>query len=204
MIAGNSGLDGAPLAQFPACEFWDFSLAVYGSRGVPAACLALQERYRANVNLLLFCCWLGASGRGALGEAGLTEAQAAAGRWHAEVVRGLRAVRKLLKDAHGRAPGELAEELRKKVAAAELEAEHIEQLLLAGLAPPPAPGAASRSPLERAADAARGAAAYLAGLGAALDGADRDALLALLAGVFPALAGAPLAAVLAALPVPPP
>ena len=47
--------------------FWEFSLRVYGNGGVPTACLALQERHAIDVNLLLFCAWIGESGRGILG-----------------------------------------------------------------------------------------------------------------------------------------
>jgi uncharacterized protein (TIGR02444 family) len=40
--------------------FWRFSLAVYASDGVARECLALQEALKADVNLLLFCAWMGA------------------------------------------------------------------------------------------------------------------------------------------------
>ena len=53
-------------AEFPDHPFWDFSLRVYGSEGVPEACLVLQERHGIDVNVLLYCFWLGASGRGTL------------------------------------------------------------------------------------------------------------------------------------------
>ncbi|MFI4987230.1 MAG: TIGR02444 family protein [Alphaproteobacteria bacterium] len=186
------------MAQFPPCEFWDFSLAVYGRKGVASACLSLQERHRVDVNLLLFCCWLGASGRGAVAGDGLARVAAAVDGWHGGVVRGLRAVRVLLKGESGGRAGELPAALRKKVAALELEAEHIEQLRLAGLAPPALAAKLVAPPAERARDAARGAAGYLASLGATLDSADRDALQAVLAGVFPELARESLAAAIAA------
>ena len=38
--------------------FWKFSLAVYAAPGVPEECLAVQERYGVDVNVLLFCAWL--------------------------------------------------------------------------------------------------------------------------------------------------
>lgn len=37
---------------------WQFSLTVYGERCVQECCLQLQNEYDANVNLLLYCCWL--------------------------------------------------------------------------------------------------------------------------------------------------
>jgi len=190
--------------RLPKCEFWDFSLAVYRRAGVAPACLALQERYGTDVNLLFFCCWLAASGRGALEGEALARAAAAVEPWHREIVRGLRAVRVRLRDGASLLPeaadaGLLAgaAELRKKVGAVELEAEHIEQLLLAGLAPPVRAEAAAASPAGHAAAAARSAMAYLASLGAPLDPADRRDLLAVLEGVFPALEEAALASLLA-------
>ncbi len=52
--------------DYPDHPFWDFSLEVYGAEGVPPACLALQEAHQLDVNIVLFCCWTGATGRGAL------------------------------------------------------------------------------------------------------------------------------------------
>lgn len=43
----------------PVESFWDFSLAIYGAPGVEAACLELQERFGADVNLALYCLWIG-------------------------------------------------------------------------------------------------------------------------------------------------
>ena len=63
------------MARFPDCAFWDFSLEAYARPGVAPACLDLQERHGADVNLLLFACWLSASGRGALDAALLAAAR---------------------------------------------------------------------------------------------------------------------------------
>ncbi|CEK09532.1 TIGR02444 family protein [Legionella hackeliae] len=38
--------------------FWQFSLKVYQQTSVKECCLLLQNSQGANVNLLLFCCWL--------------------------------------------------------------------------------------------------------------------------------------------------
>ena len=40
--------------------FWDFSVRTYRTDGVPDACLSLQNDYGADVNMLLYCCWVGA------------------------------------------------------------------------------------------------------------------------------------------------
>ncbi|MEL6362155.1 MAG: TIGR02444 family protein [Pseudomonadota bacterium] len=39
--------------------FWDWSLSTYSRPGVADQLIALQDRYGANVNLILWCLWLG-------------------------------------------------------------------------------------------------------------------------------------------------
>jgi len=99
---------------------------------VAPACLALQDRHGLDVNLLLFAVWTG--GRGVvLSETTLRAAAERVRRWHVDVVRPLRALRRRLKgDAHGMEPA-LAAAIRERIAAAELAAEHVEQLALTDL-----------------------------------------------------------------------
>lgn len=118
-------------ADFPDHPFWDFSLRVYGSDGVPEACLVLQERHGIDVNVLLYCCWLGASGRGAVDDGEVAAVCGAVDAWHRDVVRAVRAVRQRLKGGFGAAPVELSEPLRRRIAKIEVDLEHIEQLMLA-------------------------------------------------------------------------
>ena len=162
----------------PESPFWDFSLATYGRPGVAPACLGLQERRGADVNVLLFCCWVGASGRGTLGEEGMAGVLAAARPWQADVVSPLRGARKALK---GR--GEPAETLRRRVAAVEIDAEHIEQLALESAVTRPAD--AGRPEAARMADATANLAGYFRALGIAADESDRADAATILAGAFP-------------------
>ena len=39
---------------------WDFSVRTYRKDGVADACLSLQNDHGADVNMLLYCCWVGA------------------------------------------------------------------------------------------------------------------------------------------------
>ncbi len=118
-------------AAFPDHPFWDFSLAVYGAPGVPAACLDLQDAHQLDVNILLYCLYLGGSGRAALSEDEMATVTGAVAAWHADVVRGLRAVRQLLKGGLPPAPETLSEPLRAEVQRLEIDFEHVEQLMLA-------------------------------------------------------------------------
>lgn len=114
-------------------EFWRFSLAVYGTEGAGRACLDLQDRLGADVNLLLFCCWLGAARGRILSPDELGRLIKAVAPWRGNVVGPLRAVRRYLKQTGGADSGLLHEfmaSLKAAVADNELLAERLEQRLL--------------------------------------------------------------------------
>jgi uncharacterized protein (TIGR02444 family) len=115
-------------------RFWSFSLAVHSGPGVQAECLALQDRYGIDVNLLLFCAYIGAVHGAVLPDAELREARDLVGAWHHDIVRKLRDARRALKPfaapATPSGASAAAQELRSTVKAAELESERIEQTML--------------------------------------------------------------------------
>lgn len=133
---------------FPPSALWDYAVAVYARPEAAGACLSLQARSGADVNLLLLACWLGATGRGVPGPAAWRDLAAQVAVWQEQVVRPLRAVRERLKlmTADASAP---TQGLRRAVSACELDAEHIELLMLeqavqfypVGRDPDPAQGA---------------------------------------------------------------
>ena len=126
--------------------FWKFSLAVYASSGVPDECLAVQERYGVDVNVLLFCAWLAFARKVALAPEDIGAIGAAVGPWHEGAVKPLRKVRRNMKSV----PGADVAALRTRVKAAELDAEQYEQAMLfayAGERWPQAGGAASPAAL---------------------------------------------------------
>jgi uncharacterized protein (TIGR02444 family) len=111
-------------------EFWNFSLAFYGRPGVSPACLELQDRYGRDVNLVLYACWVGLSGRGRLTQADLARAAATNDPWRQAVIEKLRAARRAIKEQAAEAAQFYA-----MAKAVELEAERIAQQRLAALAP---------------------------------------------------------------------
>lgn len=175
------------MSDFLPHPFWNFSLELYAGDGVAEACLDLQERRGCDVNILLFCCWLGASGRPTLTADRLRSILAASDAWQAEVVRPLRAVRRLLKDRPWPdALPETVDAVRRRVADAELAAEHAEQIKLAGLHSPPAD---RDRPIEKRLRAAVGnLGVYAVCLGVVPDAKDRAAVATLMKATFPALA----------------
>ena len=114
------------MSAVPA-QFWDFSLAVYGSKGVKPACLALQTA-GLDVNLALWIAWHGAHGRDA--RPALEAAIALSTEWGARVVKPLRAARDALKIAPDYVNANAASDLRKAILSAELEAERLQQKAL--------------------------------------------------------------------------
>ena len=147
-----------------AFPFWLFSGRTYGKRGVERACLALQDECGADVNLLLYCCWMGRQGRQLDGRA-LRSAMAAVARWQHEVVWPLRRARRAIRKEPGGAAGAWAKALRRRIAAAELDAEYVEQRVLAKEAAGAPPSAGNDRPREAAAS---NLDRYLHELGAAI------------------------------------
>lgn len=170
------------MVDFPDHPFWDYAIDIYARKGVGAACIALQEAHGVDVNLLLFCLWHAASGRGALSRASVEGLIAATQPWHRDVVRALRAVRRRIKDGIEGVDPAFAEPLRKEIARIEIETEHAEQLLLGALA---GPETGETAPREAVRDAAAGCRAYFAALGARLTDEERAALATILAAAFP-------------------
>ena len=110
---------------------WRFSLAVYRGAGVQEGCLDVQERYGVDVNLLMLCAYVGAVEGAVLSASDVEDALDATGGWHADVVRGLRQVRRSLKPLSEAGDfAQVAGALRLKVKAAELESEQIEQAMM--------------------------------------------------------------------------
>lgn len=174
---------------WPESAFWDFSLDIYGRRGIEAACVDLQRRHDLDVNVLLLCCWLASRGI-RLDDATAARIERAVRGWQTEVVRTLRALRRRLKvRLADPEPGtvfdatpDVASALRARVLDLELDGEHLEQIVLedlvADLAPTAEPGPALATHNVRRFWS--------------IDPAGDDALRSLFEAVFPASGGAGL------------
>ena len=179
---------------------WDFALIVYRRDGVGDACLALQDAHGIDVNVLLFCCWLGESGRGALTASDMARALALVDPWHQAVVRKLRAVRNRIKGGLGDIDLEFSDPLRGQIMASELDAEHVEHMTLWAaferqIADPMPPAE------TRAKDAAGNVALYFDALGIEPAAAETAQMTTILGASFPDLDDGQVAALIAAAPV---
>jgi len=111
---------------------WAFSLAVYARDSVPQSCLLLQDRCGIDVNLLLMSAYAAAVGSAPDADR-IASTDAQVRPWREEIVKGLRILRRRLKDGPPPAPGPASNTLRDHVKAAELMAEQIQQATLAAL-----------------------------------------------------------------------
>ncbi len=102
--------------------FWQYSLKLYTRDGVESLCLHLQEGYGVNVNVLLWACWL-AERRAVLDEAKLQQGLTLLAPFQRGYVEPLREMRNTLALP-------IQQVLRKKILAAELEAEKVVQKAL--------------------------------------------------------------------------
>jgi uncharacterized protein (TIGR02444 family) len=167
--------------MFPASPFWDFSLRLYARPGVADSCLALQKRHGIDVNLLFCCLWLGIEGE-RLAKRDIARLAACVRTLHESVVKPLRQARTVLKSLLASEDESLRPvlgTLRTAIKKSELDAEHLEQIILGGLRS--RNGAAAGS-----ADLAQAnARAYLARTAGRLGAADEVDLARIIAALSP-------------------
>jgi uncharacterized protein (TIGR02444 family) len=119
--------------SFPVHPFWDFSLSFYRQPGVADACLFVQDRYGLNINIVLFCVWVANSGGGALTTAHIATALRRIADWEGHVIKPLREIRRACRREALGVPEFLLQMFQPQIETVELEAEHVEQLVLAEL-----------------------------------------------------------------------
>ena len=100
--------------------FWDFSLTRYALDEVPPACLALQDEFDLDVNVLLYGAWVAVMDQ-CLTVDHLEQMEVIIEPWRRRVVRPLRALRRQWRDY----PGESG--IRSDIKALELKAERQQQ-----------------------------------------------------------------------------
>jgi uncharacterized protein (TIGR02444 family) len=170
--------------MFPPSPFWDFSLRLYARSGVAGACLCLQDRHGIDVNVLFCCLWLGMEGERAT-RRDIARMMARVRSLHEQVVKPLRTARTALKSMLPAGAEELLPAmgaLRSAIKKSELDAEHLEQIVLGAMRPRRAKSGSRAG----AALAETNAMAYLTVAGARLGSTDRADLAAIVAALAPA------------------
>lgn len=122
-------------------NFQEFAARLYEQPGVADLCLTLQDEQDADVNMLLFACWYGAT-RGEMDSELFAQALAFSASWSSEVTWQLRGARRWMKQN----PPESADDdllaqfrlLRERIKKTELEAEQFQENMLESLIASPA------------------------------------------------------------------
>lgn len=96
-----------------------YALKIYQQPGVKELMLAFQDRFGADVPILLYCCWLAAEQK-SLSDSAIQTLVADTDTWREECVRGLRKVRRFLKEQPGQ------DKLYQQVKQVELQSEMIQ------------------------------------------------------------------------------
>lgn len=103
---------------------------MYDNVAVQRECLDLQDRHGLDVNLLLFCAFVGAVHGAVLSQADVKQAEDEVRDWHAQVVHGLRKARHAVKSFSDAASPISFASFYSSVKERELEAERLEQMIL--------------------------------------------------------------------------
>jgi uncharacterized protein (TIGR02444 family) len=120
----------ADKTEFPSHPFWDYALPLHETKGVGEAVIALQDRHGVNVNVMLLSCWVGATGRGRLGEDGVRKAIEASRTWNRDVVQQLRQVRRVMRPGIPPIDKALSDSIRRRILEIELDCERAEIVML--------------------------------------------------------------------------
>lgn len=111
--------------------YWDFSLDVYSADSVAPSCLTLQDDIGLDVNVLLLSLLASHLKRRIITPDEIAMADRLVRQWRESIVVGLRHIRRTLKTGPAPAPSVETDKLRQLVTKAELDAERIEQAMLA-------------------------------------------------------------------------
>ncbi|MBE7638282.1 TIGR02444 family protein [Sneathiella sp. P13V-1] len=104
-------------------SFWDFACEVYDNPSVQKVCLELQNEESLDVNCLLFCLWIAASGRGICEDRFWADLVSKCDLWQKEILAPLRAVRDSLRSKSFLTQDFSSSELRTGILEKELVAE---------------------------------------------------------------------------------
>jgi uncharacterized protein (TIGR02444 family) len=118
--------------QTETTPFWRFSLYFYRQPTVSDACIALQDEYGVDVNLLLFLLWLADQGR-QLSADEVKKVDEKVRDWRNFTVIPIRNIRRKLRSARTLVVAAEQEVFRTKVKGIELEAERLQQQTLYAL-----------------------------------------------------------------------
>ena len=116
--------------------FWDFSLGFYARPGIAEICLDLQDRFGADVNVVLYLLWQAQRQR-RLTPMEIEKLIALISDWQLHVVRPLRGARRFLKEPGPTWSSDSVASFRQRLKAQELLAERLQQAVMETAFPDP-------------------------------------------------------------------
>src|SRR5690606_37744207 len=105
-------------------SLWEFCLAIYSQPAIEQICLRLQDQGGANVNILLWLCWLADRGV-SVDQQQLDLGVQKIASWHSDVVAPLRQLRRNIKQDYPHSQ-QAVSHARESIKTAELVAEKVE------------------------------------------------------------------------------
>lgn len=114
--------------DFPKSEFWNYSSQIWTLPDVEAVCLDLQNDYNLNVNILLFCCWVG-DRNFKLNDDDLQTLLDVIQPWQT-IIEPLRDSRKMMQQNLIAMPSSLRNQTITNISEMEINAEHMAQMAL--------------------------------------------------------------------------
>lgn len=115
-----------------ADALWTFAINLYQHKALAEHCLKLQDEYRVNINILLWCIWCGEEGM-PIDEARLDLAALEIHAWHGQMVEPLRTIRRAMKNFDAAQKNKSLASCYEQMKAAELALERVELSMLAQL-----------------------------------------------------------------------
>ncbi len=176
--------------QIKGNPLWEFATWAYSQAGVEKACLALQNRLGADVNIVLFCAWLAYRGTGSNSLAKYLAAALKLSRdWQKNLVEPLRLCRTNLKELLENSPmagadRAAASSLHERVKQAELDMEQLQTLSLYSLVMDGDDTGVTGSPVEQKDDALNNLTVYFAATGIKLDPLAQTHVMRILTSLF--------------------
>lgn len=115
--------------NFPDSEFWNFSVQIYALPEVEKYCLDLQNKYDADINIILYCLWISEKPV-ILNQDDIELLIEATRPWQETILKPLRDARKMMKQHIIAMPSEMMNQTISSLSDMEINAEHMSQLAL--------------------------------------------------------------------------
>jgi uncharacterized protein (TIGR02444 family) len=168
-------------------SFWDFSVRTYRRTGVPEACLSLQNDYGVDVNMVLYCVWIGAAS-GVFDDESFSRSSEFSKLWADNIVIPIRSARTWMKTAGCHldpVPTAPCMEFREEIKSVEFAAEKMQQEVLESMS------IINRdrddAPAEIVEHAVANLAIYFQNLEVSMGSKVRDKLAVILSAAFPGI-----------------